>query len=212
MTYIYDILINFNKNLYDFYDWNVNDDIDHIRKIPVFKVDSATLWDFRNNDVCFTKSFLNQIYHKTEVFTVKSIKNLDYACLFCDGMEALGIQILDGQIKKSKLLIDEEEEVIEVCSRLHTEKIDYQIIHTNKIEPYKTRKELEMDQFVKQQMKQLLRETDENKLHYLYYECFNQKETNKEEIVHKFRIEMNEHFDELVDKLYQIFKLLQIHQ
>ena len=35
MNYIYDILINFNENLYDFYDWNLNDQIDHIRKIPV---------------------------------------------------------------------------------------------------------------------------------------------------------------------------------
>ena len=34
MNYIYDILLNFKNKLYDFYDWNINDDITHIRKIP----------------------------------------------------------------------------------------------------------------------------------------------------------------------------------
>jgi len=33
MTYIYDILLNFKDDLYEFYDWNKTDNIIHIRKI-----------------------------------------------------------------------------------------------------------------------------------------------------------------------------------
>ena len=38
MNYIYDILLNFNDMLYDFYDWNVKDNILHIRKIPLIQI------------------------------------------------------------------------------------------------------------------------------------------------------------------------------
>ena len=64
MNYIYDILINFNENLYDFYDWNLNDQIDHIRKIPVFKTDSEFLYNLKKNDIILNKDFLNKIYNK----------------------------------------------------------------------------------------------------------------------------------------------------
>ena len=63
MNYIYDILINFNENLYDFYDWNLNDQIDHIRKIPVFKTDSEFLYNLKKNDIILNKDFLNKIYN-----------------------------------------------------------------------------------------------------------------------------------------------------
>ena len=43
MNYVYDILLNFNEIGYYFYDWNGNDNILHIRKIPIFKIDSKTL-------------------------------------------------------------------------------------------------------------------------------------------------------------------------
>ena len=38
MTYIYDILLNFKDELIEFYDWNKNDNIIHIRKIPLLKI------------------------------------------------------------------------------------------------------------------------------------------------------------------------------
>ena len=40
MNYIYDLLLNFNENIYEFYDWNKTDNIKHIKKIPIFKIDS----------------------------------------------------------------------------------------------------------------------------------------------------------------------------
>ena len=38
MTYIYDILLNFNEEYYEFYDWNKEDTIVHIKKIPIYKI------------------------------------------------------------------------------------------------------------------------------------------------------------------------------
>ena len=33
MKYIYDIILNFNERLYEFYEWKDNDDIEYIKKI-----------------------------------------------------------------------------------------------------------------------------------------------------------------------------------
>lgn len=212
MNYIYDILINFNENLYDFYDWNLNDEIDHIRKIPTFRVDSEVLFHLKNNNLVFKKEFLDKIYNRTEVFTTKNIKNLKYACLFCDGMEVIGINIINNTVTKSKLLIDEEEEVIEVCSKLKKEQIPYQIISKNNINNYQTRKEMEMEKFVRNQIKNLNKENDIHKLSYLYYECFNKKETNKDRIISDFNHQIQKNFDVLANKLYNFFKLLQFNK
>ena len=43
MIFIYDILVNFNDKLYDFYEWSENDLIEHIRKIPLIKVKKKLL-------------------------------------------------------------------------------------------------------------------------------------------------------------------------
>lgn len=212
MNYIYDILINFNENLYDFYDWNLNDQIDHIRKIPVFKTDSEFLYNLKKNDIILNKDFLNKIYNKTEIFTMKSVKNLNYACLFCDGMEVVGIYILNGKMLKSKLLIDEEEEVVEFSERLKEENITYEIIKENDIIKYKTRKEIEIETYVKKEIRNLKKENNINKLSYLYYECFNTKETNKDKIIENFDYYLEKDFDFLMNKLYKFFKLLQFNK
>ena len=49
MNYIYDILINLQKNLYDFYEWNLSDDIMHVRKIPLIKIKTCDLLSIKNN-------------------------------------------------------------------------------------------------------------------------------------------------------------------
>ena len=61
MNYIYDIVLNFNSNYYEFYEWNKNDNIINVRKIPVFKVDNQTYYDFKFNDIIVNNDFLKLI-------------------------------------------------------------------------------------------------------------------------------------------------------
>lgn len=212
MNYIYDILLNFNKNLYEFYDWNLNDNIEHIRKIPVFKIDHESLWDIKNNKISFSFEFLNRIEKKTEIFTMKNVKHLKYACIFCDGMEAIAILIDNKKLEKSKLLLDEEEEVLDVCSNLDIQNIEYKIEKPDLYSFDKTRKEIEMEEFVEKQIKNLEQEQDMSKLYYLYYECFNEKESDPDKIVSTFQQKIYQKEEKLVLKLYRFFKLLQFNQ
>jgi hypothetical protein len=214
MNYIYDILINFNEKLYDFYEWNINDEITHVRKIPLFKIDSKTLCDIKNNKVKIYSEVLEKIKNKTEVFTNKNIKNIDYACLLSDGSEVFAVTFDKAGISlyKSKLLVDEDYEVIEVCERVSESKVGYQIISAQRIEVFKTRKEIEMDYYIKMEIERLNYDNNLDKLRYLYYECFNEKEDDKDKIIEQLNVELKRNWRKIAEKLYSFFKLTSINK
>ena len=49
MKYVYDILLNFNEKLYEFYEWMDDDYFDYIKRIGIIKVSKDTLIDIKTN-------------------------------------------------------------------------------------------------------------------------------------------------------------------
>lgn len=80
---------------------------------------------------------LDNIYRETEIYEQKKIVQVDYACVFTNGYSAIGALLNKyGQILMlSKLLLDEEEEVVETSITLEEIKLDVyikiKIIRTN---------------------------------------------------------------------------------
>ena len=58
MNYIYDVLLNFQKEYYDFFDWNQNDNLYHMRKVPIIKVTNLNLKEIKNNIIKFDNNLL----------------------------------------------------------------------------------------------------------------------------------------------------------
>jgi hypothetical protein len=116
MEYIYDIVLNFHSYYYNFYEWNNNDKIIHIKKIPLIKVDNNSFTNIKNNHVYIDEMFLNTIKDKTICYNTKE-KNL---CLLSNGKQALAIKLnKKGEIvEKSSLLLDEETEVVEYSNSM----------------------------------------------------------------------------------------------
>ena len=116
MNYIYDIYINLNELLYDFYEWNKSDNIIHIKKIPFFIIDSNTFKYIISNKIKIDSNFLKKINNKTEIWS--PIISIPYCALFCDYNDIIVVQFdkYGYSIKKSFLNIDEENEIIEVVS------------------------------------------------------------------------------------------------
>ena len=52
MNYIYDIVLNFNKEYYSFYEWNRKDNIINVKKIPLFLVDNECFNIMKYDNVC----------------------------------------------------------------------------------------------------------------------------------------------------------------
>lgn len=207
MNYIYDILLNFKDEFYDFYDWNNNDNIQHIRKIPIFKIESDDLINIKNNKIKLDISFLEKIENKTELFTNKGVKRIRYSCLFSDGESVIGINYINKKLKISSLLIDEEMDALEDIISMDNEEIRYKIEKINNSNELKTRKQLEIENYLKKELFKI--KDDLEKLEYLYYECFNEKEHNKDKIMIKF----NKFNDEnVINKLYDFFKIIKVHK
>ena len=47
MIYIYDILLNFNTSLIEFFEWEENDLIKYVKKLPIYKVSDDFLYNLK---------------------------------------------------------------------------------------------------------------------------------------------------------------------
>ena len=210
MNYIYDVLLNYKNIPYDFYEWNNSDNILHVRKIPLIKVSANTLLDIKNHEVLFEQSFLEYIKKKTEIFTHKNIKIIDEACILCDGTNTLAIMLKNDKCLKSKLLIDEEEEVLSISTRLKEQEIKYDIRKKIQQEHFKTRKQSELELQLKKQLTKLFNQKNIEELKYIYYECFNKKEEDINKIRTKITYTLKENNENIIQNLKNVLKLLEI--
>lgn len=184
MNYVYDILVNFNENLYDFYDWNLNDPVIHIRRIPIYKVTSKQFYEIKNYQVKFDSKFLETIKNRTEFFSGRNIKIMKYAFLLTDGLDIMGIFIGDS-IKYTSLQMDEELDILEDF-QFKESHLDYQITSTKNAMILKTRYQIEQINKMRQKLNDLIKENNISKIQYIYYECFNEKEKQISLILERF--------------------------
>jgi len=200
MNYIYDIYLNFNECLYDFFDWNKNDKLIHIKMIPIVKTSESNLINITSNQIQIEEKYFNYVHNKAVIWN-KSDKYKSFA-LFCDDNNVIAIEFDENgkSIKKSSLLIDEELEILENCSNLSNKKIGFKILSKSKIQ-LKTRKQLNEENFIKQELKNI----DTKKLEYIYFECFGKQEKNKKIIIEKLlKLSKN---SKTYKNLYNILKL-----
>ena len=125
-----------------------------------------------------------------------------------DEYEALAIKLnKNGLINfKSALLPDEQDDVIEILKFQKEFKLNYQIIHNQKTNNFKTRFELENEKFIMNELNKIYNEKNIQKLNYLCLECFNKPEKNINEAYKKLKKEIkkaNSNFQ----KIYEIFKI-----
>ncbi|MCM1370842.1 MAG: hypothetical protein NC181_03000 [Clostridium sp.] len=204
MSYIYDILLNFKKDLIDFYEWNINDDIIHIKKIPLYRVRRDILFDFKTKILKLDSEFLGKLFNKTEAYRGKSKKNLKYSFLIGSDEDVIAI-CLDNSgkiIGKSNLLLDEYDEIIEIINGVDTINISYEVIDTVNLS-FKTRNELDKINYIINH----INKTNIDKLKYLHYECFNVLEEDINNIKNNIK-EAIQNDDNLINKIYDFYKML----
>lgn len=209
MNYIYDIILNFNSKLYDFYDWNKKDKIIHIRKIPSFRISDKDFINIKNNTIKMENDFIKKINNKTEEFKKTNITKLKYTSLLSNGKDIIAIKWNKNGIneKKSSLCIDEQEELIEIINRQKETHLKYKILKTEKMANFKTRYETENQINLMKELLNIYRQKDYKKMSYIHLECFGKKEKNihiafenlKKEIVNQ-----NDNFN----KILNFFKII----
>lgn len=208
MNYIYDILINFQTHLYDVYDWNKNDDILHLRKIPMFRLDTETLKKLCCFEVQISSEFLSRIFNRTELFQRNKVSSLEYCFLATDLEEVIGFKVdkLGNILGYSKLLLEEEAEVLEYATGLSIYNLSFQALNRKEVLPFKTREEVKIKSFILKEIKQMIKSQDSDKLRYLYLECFG-KNIEIDKIKKNIFKEIEQKWDKVYLKLYHFLKM-----
>lgn len=176
MNYVYDILSNFNQELYDFYDWDKNDNFTHLRKVPSFRVSKEVLVDLMFKKVKIKGNLLKLIKDKTQVFTKEGVDVIEYCFIVSDSVNALGVILdEDGVVyKRSKFLVSEELEINKCLKTSKIYNVEYNLLSSKTHYSNMTRNEDKVTNLILNELELIMDSTD--KIDYLYYEWFN---TNK---------------------------------
>lgn len=208
MKNIYDILVNFKKIPYEFYEWNKEDDVKHVKKMPSIKVSDSALYDIFYNDTVVSKNFLDQIKDKTEIFFGRTIKKVKYACLIYNDDVALSILLNDNGeiIGKSKLLFDEEEDVLK--EDVPVKEIDYNIIKKSKKISGLTRREAKIVLLLSKYLDKIHESKKNDEIKYMYFECFNKVEEDNEKAYKNLKNEVLKANLNVIETLKTLIKVL----
>ncbi len=168
MDYIYDIVLNFQDEYYDFYEWQPTDKIVNIKRIPIYKIGTKDYLNIKNNSVTIER---NTLAKQNKIF------------LITNGIEVMGIMVdSSGKvIKKSSLLFDENDEILEDRELIKTIDIKYKIDKKNVIK-YISRSNKDKIKYLKGYFKKIDKIRDEYFLKYLYYDIYNDDEKDIDKV------------------------------
>ena len=192
MDYIYDIVLNFQNNYYEFYEWKPTDKIINVKKILVYKVNNKNYLNLKYNDI---------------ILDTKILPKQNKMFLITNGVEVMGI-LLDNNgklIKRSSLLIDESDEVLEDKETLKPFPLKYK---KNNLKPHISLERIKEEkyQFIQNYFSNININKDEYLLKYLYYDIYNKEENNIKKI-YKNLIEL---INNDINKIYNSIKIVNI--
>lgn len=211
MIYIYDILLNFCdcNELYDFFEWSYDDNIENIKRIKLIHVNKDILNDFIYYDLIVTNELLEKIHRSCEVYTNRKVKIIDYCILLSDGDRVLAVEFDKNGIPiyKSRLLIDEEEEISILASNLEYYDIKYtknSKILTNR---FFTRNEIIIRKFLINEINCCYNDKNYKKLRFIYQEYFDNDNLSYLDMLNKLIDSLKDIIDNKHIDLYKMLKL-----
>ena len=205
MVYVYDIVLNLNDELLEFFEWEDSDKIKYIKKVPLVKTDDTFIYNLINNNIKLEDNFIDSIKNKTVYYDNKE-KNYPII-IFANGDLAIALLIKDNKtFLYSRLLLDEEYEVMNIASRLSTTKMNYIVINKKDINNNLTREERRIKDVLLNEIKYLYNNNKLDKLNYYYYEYFNELNNNTEDVYKKLISSLNK-IDDKHLKLLEVVNL-----
>lgn len=205
MNYYYDVLLNFQEKYCMFYEWDEQDEIEFIKKTPLYHIDSKTYIDLFSNKIKVNGDFLKHIENKTKL---KSNNFLEYAAVFSDGKNSIALEFNNkGEvINKSSLMLEDELNINEFMYSINLSELNYEIINSE-IRYKETRQELKIKRILKLEIDSMYRNNELSKMKYIYLEWFNELLDNIDKM---YNIMINKIKDNLSDKEYEIYELIKL--
>lgn len=211
MINVYDIVLNLldSNRVYESFEWRDNDNVEHIKKIPMVRVSTNTLDDIINSTFTIEKEFLKDIYKKSEVYNADVTEIIDYGILFTDNFKVIAVEFnKEGKsLFKSSLLLDEEEEILELSNDIKLMDLKYKILKKNKQINYLTREEEFKKKYLLKELKNTYKNKKYEKINYLYDEIYPKDNKIASE---KYKYLINDIEDNYSAKHNKIYKILRL--
>ncbi len=203
MTYIYDVTLNFNEVLYDFFEWNNSDNLIHVRKIPIFKVSNDTFLNVLTYEVQLSDEILYKIKDKTDTYGKKT-KSFT-SCLIRNENNIIALKFDDNGISKqvSSIIIEEELDILEIRVSM-TKSFEYKTLNKRKFLT-STRYDSVNRTYLQKQINSLNIDNDREKIKYLYFEYFGKYINDEKTALNKLKKEIIK--DNYNNNLKDFFKL-----
>lgn len=207
MIYIYDLVLNWSdKRRYEFFEWEDQDEIEYVKKIPIFNINNFD--DALENNIIVEEEFLMSLYNKTEIYGNRKTAKVEYACIFCnkDLNKAIAIEFNEKgeSTYKSNIYILDLEDVFDLASKITSFTLKCTILKNEfDVDHYLTRKELTKKKFLISEINSSYKEKDIDKLRYIYYEVFAREENDSKIMYDELISSLNNNFNYQHDNLYQ---------
>lgn len=205
MNYFYDVMVNLHEVNYKFYEWSMDDEFIHLKRVPIYKLKSQDIQKFLLHNIQVKREFLEGIKDKTT-----SIENekLLYIALFTDGNNTIVLEFNeDGKsILRSSLLIAEELDLMEIAYSLEEEKLEYEVLEKIK-DKNEVRQVERIKKFLNKEIDYSFNHQDFDKLKYLYQEISEEQLRSDKKIYEFLKILINGNYNDNILKLFNIIKL-----
>lgn len=211
MIYVYDIILNWTDDdkVYEFFEWELNDDIEHIKRIPLFKIESNLFNELLNYDFIVDSTFLNKIYNLTEKYINEKVEKITYASIFTDGIRCLAFEFDEEgkSIYRSKMLLDEEQDVSILSNKLFNYDLEFTKGRKREYDHFFTRLESDIKKILMIEIKDCYNKGNFDKLKYLYFECFGKEQDDINRVYKKLLDSIDKGINYNHSKLYEVIKL-----
>ena len=197
MNFINNLYLNFNKECYEFFEWKNEDNIFHVKKIPIIKVNTPTFNEIISNIVILDKKEYEKIKDKTECPNKKTIS----AIIITDSKNTFALKFNNKAINYmiSTFSLDDEYNILNISKKIKEEELNYKTLYKKTIIT-NTRKELEQKKYISN----IINKISYDKIQYIYYDCFNKKNNNYKLMLKEIIDGIND--TEICNKIYNILK------
>ncbi|MGI6324623.1 MAG: DUF3603 family protein [Bacilli bacterium] len=211
MKYVYDILLNWtdNINAYEFYEWQTDDELEHIKKIPVIRINTDDFVAIHDNNIIIDDDLRQLLDQKTETFKGRLSNHIDMACIVTDGLRTIAIEFdrHGKSIFRSSLLLDESDEVLDIANKIEEMRIEYKVIKETKPLIFLTRYEQSIRKYLVNEFNKIYRTKNIDKLKYLYCEWYNEGSDDFEYMYKKMNEILDIEWNQKHHNLYNLIKL-----
>ena len=197
MQYYYDVLGNFSEYILKFYEWESDDDIVNIKKIPFIKISKEDMRVLLSYSVILEMESI-----------VRNSKDKTNYLLFSTGCDALMVELnQEGKIiYYSSLLIEDELEVNELAHNMNTTKLKFKVLDKIKnLSDYRQGEKAK--NLIVHELKKFRDNDNKDECLYYYYEWFHVSTDDYDKAIKKMFLEIKKPFNKDMERIEKLIRL-----